>query len=135
MSDGGGLIPISDEQAKAIQEALKALQGVGGFLKETLGTVPQDLVGYLGRDWLGVRRAENLSRILEKARERLKARGAKAAEPASLSICCPSSSPRRRKAGTNYKTSGQDCLRPPPIRREQNGFVSHSSTWLRRWTH
>jgi hypothetical protein len=52
MSDLGSLIPISDEQAKAAQEiamatneALKALQGFGGFLKETLGTVPQDLVG------------------------------------------------------------------------------------------
>jgi hypothetical protein len=39
MSDGGNLIPISDEQAKAAQEALKTLQGLGGFLKEILGTV------------------------------------------------------------------------------------------------
>jgi hypothetical protein len=55
MADGGSLVPISDEQAKAIQEALKTLQRTGGFLKETLGTVPQDLVGYLGGDWLRVR--------------------------------------------------------------------------------
>jgi hypothetical protein len=74
---------------KAIQEALKTLQGVGGFLKETLGTVPQDLVGYLGGDWLHVRRIENIARILEKANERMKARKAKAQEPVSLSITLP----------------------------------------------
>ncbi len=50
MSDPGSIIPISDEQAKAIQEAIKALQGVGGFLKQILGTVPEDLVGYFGGD-------------------------------------------------------------------------------------
>jgi hypothetical protein len=33
------IVPITDEQAKAIQEALKALQGLGGFVKETFGTV------------------------------------------------------------------------------------------------
>jgi len=64
MSDAGSLISVSDEQSKAIQEALKTLQGVGGFLREILGTVPQDLVGYLGGDWLKVRRAENLARIM-----------------------------------------------------------------------
>ena len=96
MSDPGSLIPFGDEQAKAVQEAakaaqeaLKALRGVGGFLKDTLGTVPRDLVGYLGGDWLAVRRAENLARILEKAEERLKARGAEPAEPASLSVSLP----------------------------------------------
>ena len=35
------LIPISDEQAKAIQEALKVLQGLGSFLDKVLGDVPQ----------------------------------------------------------------------------------------------
>jgi len=51
MVDPTSLIPISDDQAKAIQEALKTLQGFGGFLRETFGTVPQDLVGLLGGDW------------------------------------------------------------------------------------
>jgi hypothetical protein len=62
---------VSDEQAKAIQEALKTLQGLGGFLKETFGTVPQDVVGLLGGDYLKVRRAENLLRTVEKAKKRL----------------------------------------------------------------
>lgn len=66
------IVPISDEQAKAIQEALKTLQGLGEFVKETFGTVPQDLVGILGGDYLKVRRAENLARTIEKARERIR---------------------------------------------------------------
>lgn len=88
MSDGGDLIPITDAQAKALQElakaaqegskaaqeALKALQGFGSFLRETFGTVPEDVVALLGGNWLKVRRAEQLVRMLEKARARLRAR-------------------------------------------------------------
>jgi hypothetical protein len=81
MSDPGSLVP-SDE-------ALKTLREFGGFLKETFGTVPQDLVGLLGGDWLKVRRAENIVRMLQKAKERLEARHAKVQEPASLSISLP----------------------------------------------
>jgi hypothetical protein len=88
MSDAGNLIPISDAQAKAITEALKTLQGVGGFLKEMFGAVPEDVVGLLGGDWLKVRRAENLYRTINKAHERLKKEGIKP-EAASLSIGLP----------------------------------------------
>jgi abortive infection alpha-like protein len=95
MSDSASLTPISDEQAKAAQEAfkaaqeaLKALRGVGGFLKEILGTVPEDLVGYLGGDLLKVRRAENVARMIEKMRERLRQRKAET-EPPSISIALP----------------------------------------------
>jgi hypothetical protein len=48
-----------------------------------------DGVGLLGGDWLKVRRAENLARILEKATERLRARHLETPEPASLSIALP----------------------------------------------
>jgi hypothetical protein len=71
------LIPISDEQAKAIQEALKTLRGLGGFLRETFGTIPEDLVGLLGGDRLKVLRAENLARILDKARTDYEREGSK----------------------------------------------------------
>jgi hypothetical protein len=86
MSDPGRLIPVRDEQAKAIQEALKTLRGPAVFWRRRSA---QDLVDLLGRDWLKVRRAENLARILEKARERLRARRVEPAEPASLSIVLP----------------------------------------------
>jgi hypothetical protein len=83
------IIPISDAQAKAIEEALKTLQGVGGFLRETLGTVPADLVGLLGGDFLKVRRAENLSRIIEKARLRLEHARIAHTQPPPLSLALP----------------------------------------------
>jgi hypothetical protein len=96
MSDPGNLIPISEEQSKAIQEASKAaqeafktLQGIGGFLRKTLGTVPEDLVGYLGGDWLRARRFENVVRLLEKLKERIEARKTKVEEPISLSVALP----------------------------------------------
>src|SRR6266852_1851280 len=85
----GDLIPISDEQAKAVQAALKTLRGVGAFLEKALGSTPADLVGLLGGDWLRVRRAENTVRMLHRAEERLKARGIKDPEPASLTIALP----------------------------------------------
>jgi hypothetical protein len=82
------LVPISDEQAKAIQEALKTLQGVGGFLREMCGTVPEDVVALLSGNWLNARRAENLLRTVQRAHERLKKDGIKP-EAASLSIGLP----------------------------------------------
>jgi hypothetical protein len=88
MSDPGSLIPINDEQAKAIQEALKILQGMGSFLKDTVGTIPEDLVGILLGDWLRVRRAENLERMFRKAQERLNERKIKTAPP-SISLARP----------------------------------------------
>jgi hypothetical protein len=89
MSNGNSIIPISNDQAKAIQEALRALRGLGSFLEKTFGTVPQDLVGLLGGDWLKVRRAENIAKILEMAQERLKIRGVKEPERTSLSVGLP----------------------------------------------
>lgn len=89
MSDAGSLISMSDEQAKAVQEAIKALRGLGGFLEKTFGTLPQDVVGVLGGDWLKVRRAENIARMVQKAKERLEARRVETPEPASLSLTLP----------------------------------------------
>jgi len=88
MSNSNPIIPITDEQAKLGQKTLEVLQGVGGFLREILGTVPEDLVGYFGGDLLKVRRAENFARIVQQARERLKARGS-TIEPPSISILLP----------------------------------------------
>jgi hypothetical protein len=95
MTDPGSLVPISDEQAKAaqeafkaFQEAVKALHGAGQFLRQTFGTVPEDVVALLGGNWLKVRRAEQLVRMLEKVQERLHARRVEPIEP-SLSIALP----------------------------------------------
>jgi hypothetical protein len=81
------LVHISDEQAKAIQEALKTLQGFGGFLRSTFGTVPEDIVGLLGGDYLKVRRAENVARMIGKAKKRLENRKVENADaPPSIAI-------------------------------------------------
>jgi hypothetical protein len=88
MTDPTSLIPISDEQAKLGRKALEVLQGLGGFLREMFGTVPEDLVGYFGGDLLKLRRAENFARIVQEARERLEARGSYS-EPPSISILLP----------------------------------------------
>jgi hypothetical protein len=87
MSDN--LIPISDEQAKLGQEIVKAFHGLGAFLAQALGSTPEDLIGYLGGDWLRFRRAENIARLLSEARERLAARGIEQPKPASLSVALP----------------------------------------------
>jgi len=89
MTDPSSLLPISDEQAKLGQKALEVLQGLGGFLREIFGTVPEDLVGYFGGDLLKVRRAENFARIAQEAREWLKAREVHTTEPPSISILLP----------------------------------------------
>jgi hypothetical protein len=83
------IIPISDEQAKLGQEILKTLRGVGSFFEKALGSTPEDLIAYLGGDWLRVRRAENLVRLFEGARGRLADWHVAEPRPASLSIALP----------------------------------------------
>jgi hypothetical protein len=88
MTDGS-LIPITDEQAKLGQEAIKALRGVGSFFEKALGSTPEDLVAYLGGDWLRVRRWENLVKHFERARQRLAEWHVTETRPASLSVALP----------------------------------------------
>ena len=85
----GDLIPISDEQAKLGQEILKTLRGFGSFIRQALGSMPEDLVGYLGGDWLTVRRAVNIINMFKKAGQELAARHVEEPIPASLSIALP----------------------------------------------
>lgn len=86
---GDNLIPISDEQAKLGQEALKVLQGFGSFLRDIVGTIPEDLVGVFCGDWLKVRRAQNLAEMLAKAKEELRKSGVDHPQQASLPIMLP----------------------------------------------
>jgi hypothetical protein len=89
MADDNSLIPISDEQAKLGQEVLKTLRGLGSFVEKALESVPGDLVGYLGVDWLRVRRAENIAKMMFCAKERHETRGVKDTKPASLTLALP----------------------------------------------
>jgi hypothetical protein len=84
-----GLIPITDEHAKLGQEILKTFRGLGSFLERALGSTPEDLVGYFGGDRLRVRRAENITRMMYEAQDRLAAWGVEETKPATLSIALP----------------------------------------------
>ena len=90
------LIPITDEQAKAIQEASKLgvevvglLEGFGGFLKEVFGGVPKNLVGVLGGDWLEYRRLTNLAILKAKFNGHLHRLGIKDTMPPRLTLALP----------------------------------------------
>lgn len=92
--DSGGLI-VTDEQAKALQEAFKLggkgldlAKALGSYLAQVLGSTPADVVGLLGGDWIRVRRAENLVLTMQRARERLQERGVEP-EPAPLALAIP----------------------------------------------
>jgi hypothetical protein len=93
MSD---LVPISDEQAKALQEIAKTtgtgldLVGrAGSYVGWVLGTVPADLVGLLGGDWLSQVRIRNLAHYKERTEEILRTRGVAETEAVSPSIAVP----------------------------------------------
>lgn len=91
----GDLIPISDEQAKAAQEAFKfastvveATSGAGRYMAEVLGTTPADVIGLLGGDYLRIKRFERCESLAREASERLRRAGIKH-EPASPAIALP----------------------------------------------
>jgi hypothetical protein len=92
MSDG----LITDEQAKALQElakttgtALDLVGKAGSYVKWTLGTVPADLVGILGGDWLSQVRIRNLAWYKQRTEEIIRERGVPETEAVSPSLAVP----------------------------------------------
>jgi hypothetical protein len=90
------LIPINDEQAKAIQEAAKTAtkaleltEKAGAYVGSVLGTVPADLIAVLGGDWLGQVRIRNLARYQDRTEEILRARGVTETSAVSPSLAVP----------------------------------------------
>lgn len=86
---------ITDPQAKVVEasadlgkEAVRALSGLGAYLKQIFGTVPEDLIGYFGGDYLRVARAMNIRRILVEAKKLNEARHINE-EPISISLSLP----------------------------------------------
>lgn len=51
------------EVAKTAGKAIDLARGVGGYLKETLDTVPHDLIGLAGGDWLHQQRRRNIAKM------------------------------------------------------------------------
>ena len=83
------LIPITDEQAKLGQEIIKAFSSLGSFFKEALGSVPTDLVGYLGGDWPRSRRIQNIAEHMRRTHDRLEILGVEHPHTVSLSVALP----------------------------------------------
>lgn len=78
------LKPISDEQAKAIQETaklgskgLETLEKGGAWLAGIVGTLPHDFVGLAMGDWLAHTRIKRLADLQEETRAHLERRGVK----------------------------------------------------------
>ncbi|WP_159441345.1 Abi-alpha family protein [Desulfopila aestuarii] len=86
-----------EEEAKAIQEVskfgVKALDNadkLGGFLSKVFGTVPEDVVGVIGGDWLRHARIRNAAGLAKRTEEILRERGIEnQTEPMSPSVAIP----------------------------------------------
>lgn len=63
-----GAVAIT-ETAKAAGKAIDATSGFGGWLKQTLGTIPEDLLGIAGGDWLHQQRQRNVLAMKAKTEE------------------------------------------------------------------
>jgi hypothetical protein len=83
------MLPITDEQAKLLQESVKALSGVGSYLADILGDLPKDLVGLLGGDLVKARRIEKATILWEKTQERLRDWRVHEPDPPSLKYAIP----------------------------------------------
>jgi hypothetical protein len=95
MSDDS-LIPISDEQAKAVQEVAKFFSkvvdsggGIGRYLDRVFGRVPDNLVGYLIGDWLAEHRLRRAERLRAETEEIRRQRGTSEQAEVSLSVAIP----------------------------------------------
>lgn len=54
------------EAAKLGQEVTKASAGLGGYVAGVVGTIPHDLLGIVGGDWLSHVRTRNVARMQDK---------------------------------------------------------------------
>jgi hypothetical protein len=69
---------VSESEADAIKAvaeatgtALQVLQSIGSFVKNTVGSVPEDVIGIIGGDWLSEKRKRIKAALEDKTAERL----------------------------------------------------------------
>ena len=77
------------ETAKAAGKAIDATVGFGGWVKQTLGTIPEDVLGLVGGDWLHQKRKRNLIELEAKTSEILLSMGAGPPFEPSPSVVVP----------------------------------------------
>lgn len=90
------VVPITDEQAKAVQEfsklgnkALDLPLGLAGYIAKILGTVPEDAIGLYVGDPLRFKRIENLLKHQEKVEALLSKRKVAKTEDVSPRLAAP----------------------------------------------
>jgi len=88
---------MPEEEAKALQElakfgskALDSSDKLGSFLSRVFGTVPADVIGVVGGDWLHHVRIRNAARLTYRTEEILRERGIlEETKPMSPSVALP----------------------------------------------
>jgi hypothetical protein len=83
-----GAVAIT-ETAKTAGKLIDATVGFGGWVKQTLGTIPEDVLGLVGGDWLHQKRKRNLRELEAKTSEILLSIGAGPPFEPSPSIVVP----------------------------------------------
>jgi hypothetical protein len=77
------------EVAKASGKAIDAASGFGVWLNRTIGTIPEDLIGILGGDWLHEQRKRTLHSLKAKTLEKCNKIQARPPSEPSISIVLP----------------------------------------------
>ncbi len=77
------------EAAKAAGTALVVAAGAGGWLARTVGTIPEDILGIAGGDWLHQTRRRNLAKMEAKTAKSLDGIDATRRTEASPSVVLP----------------------------------------------
>lgn len=77
------------ETAKATGKAIDATVGFAGWVKQTLGTIPEDVLGLVGGDWLHQKRKRTLAELEAKTSEILLSIGAGPPFEPSPSVVVP----------------------------------------------
>ena len=139
-----------DEEAKATQEvarfgtkALDSGDKLGSFLSKVFGTVPSDVVGVLGGDWLHHVRIRNAVKLAQRTEEILRERGI-SPEPMSPSVAMPilkagqdETREELRELWARLLANGMDPERRSLIRQSiieaVKGFDPPDAIMLRKW--
>jgi hypothetical protein len=87
---------VSDDEAQAAKEIAKtggklidAAVGVGGFLRQTLGTIPEDMIGLAGGDWVHQQRRRNIGKMMAKTERMLEGVAPERITEPSVSVVLP----------------------------------------------
>ena len=109
------LIPLDSdairELAKTTGTALELAGKAGNYIAWVLGTVPRDLLGVLGGDWLGQVRIRNFARLNDRTEEICGCAGYQRRTLSAHLSRFRYSGRRRTKAGSKFKNYGRDSLR------------------------